>query len=287
MPHLDCNAAIAKMLPIMTPTRLARLSAIASALLFAPGALTAAAGADRVEARFEIYGFAGFHVLTNRTTVEEAANRYTIAMDLDTRGLASIFVDLTSHSEVRGRLLKDAARPDAYRAAVRRNGADRQYAVDYRGDGSATDASASPSTGRPLLVAADQARGSVDQLTAYFLVERQLAHRDTCAQVVPVFDGGALYNLRFTDVERETLSADGHQNFTGPTRVCEVVREEIVGSRNKDEDTYRRGKVWYAQLVASDWMVPVRMEFETAFGKVKGYLAELRGGGVNLHLMGE
>jgi hypothetical protein len=34
-------------------------------------------------------------------------------------------------------------------------------------------------------------------------------------------------------------------------------------------------------------MVPVRMEFETAFGKVKGYLAELRGGGVNLHLMGE
>ena len=30
--------------------------------------------------------------------------------------------------------------------------------------------------------------------------------------------------------------------------------------------------------------MPVRMEFDTAFGAVKGYLAELRGRGVNLHL---
>jgi hypothetical protein len=29
------------------------------------------------------------------------------------------------------------------------------------------------------------------------------------------------------------------------------------------------------------------MEFETAFGSVKGYLAELRGRGVNLHLLRE
>ena len=34
-------------------------------------------------------------------------------------------------------------------------------------------------------------------------------------------------------------------------------------------------------------MLPVRMEFETAFGAVRGYLAELRGHGVHLHLMRE
>ena len=34
-------------------------------------------------------------------------------------------------------------------------------------------------------------------------------------------------------------------------------------------------------------MVPVRMEYDTAFGVVKGYLAELHGRGVNLHLMEE
>jgi hypothetical protein len=34
-------------------------------------------------------------------------------------------------------------------------------------------------------------------------------------------------------------------------------------------------------------MMPVRMEFDTEFGVVTGYLAELRGRGVDLHLMRE
>src|SRR3954451_13068416 len=111
------------MMRIMILSRLVSLAAIAVALPFTPVASRAPAGeTDRVFARFEIFGFAGFHVLTNRTTIQEIGDRYTIAMDLDTRGLASIFVDLTSHSEVRGELAKGAARPEAYRADVRRNG---------------------------------------------------------------------------------------------------------------------------------------------------------------------
>jgi hypothetical protein len=34
-------------------------------------------------------------------------------------------------------------------------------------------------------------------------------------------------------------------------------------------------------------MLPVRMEFDTAFGNVTGYLAELRGPDVHLHLTRE
>jgi hypothetical protein len=79
-------------------------------------------------------------------------------------------------------------------------------------------------------------------LTAYFLLERQLARHGTCAVVAPVFDGNGRYNLRFADLKREILSADGYQSFAGPTQVCEVVREEIMAIRNKNEDTYRRGR---------------------------------------------
>jgi hypothetical protein len=87
------------MVGIMILPRLASLTAIAFALFFTPGGSRApAAETERVYARFEIFGFAGFHVLTNRTTIQEIGDRYTIAMDLDTRGLASVFVDLTSHS---------------------------------------------------------------------------------------------------------------------------------------------------------------------------------------------
>jgi len=34
-------------------------------------------------------------------------------------------------------------------------------------------------------------------------------------------------------------------------------------------------------------MMPVRMEFDTKFGTVRGYLAELRGRGIDLHLTRE
>lgn len=274
------------MVAIMILARFLPLAAIAFAFVFAPALLQApAAEVDRLDARFEIYGFAGFHVLTNRTTVREVGDRYAITMDLDTRGLASVFVDLTSHSEVHGELTRAAAHPEAYRSDVRRNGVERHYAVDYRRDGSVTNTSAQAQTARPFLVSAEQIRGTVDQLTAYFILERQLARGGNCSAVVPVFDGSGFYNIRFKDVRQEMLSADSYQTFAGPSRLCEVVREDIVTNPDRNEDTYKTGRIWYAQVVPGDRMMPVRMEFDTAFGAVKGYLAELRGRGAKLDLL--
>ena len=71
----------------MSSALLMVLRAILAVPVLVAGASKAPAGAaDRIEARIEIFGFAGFHVLTNSTTVEEAGDRYSIAMDLDTRG---------------------------------------------------------------------------------------------------------------------------------------------------------------------------------------------------------
>jgi hypothetical protein len=264
------------------------LPAIAAAFLVAPGTVTArAAEVDRVEARFEIYSFAGFHVLTNRTTVEETGDRYTIKTDLDTRGLASVFVDLTSRSKVDGALSGGTPRPRAYRSDVRRNGVDRQYRVDYHNDGTVADISPRPSFGLSLIAATERVRATVDQLTAYYLLKRQLSHGGSCALVVPVFDGSGLYNLRFANVKKDTLLADSYQNFAGPSQLCEVVREDIVVNPDSNERTYRRGNIWYARLAGGGRMEPVRMEFDTAFGAVRGYLAEWRGRGVDLHLMAE
>src|SRR5205807_10061227 len=110
-------------------------AAITTAILFSPHSSPALTEPDRIDLRIEVYGFAGFHLLTNRTSVAASADQYSIAMDLDTRGIASVFVDLRSHSEVRGRIGRDAAHPEAYRGDVRRNGVDRSYRVDYRAEG--------------------------------------------------------------------------------------------------------------------------------------------------------
>jgi hypothetical protein len=274
------------MVAIMIFARFAFLAAIAFTLLFALAALKAPAGeVDRIDARFEIYGFAGLHVLTNRTTVQEAGDRYAISMDLDTQGLASVFVDLTSHSEAHGEFVRGSVRPEAYRADVRRKGVEQHYAVDYRPDGTVINASVPASAGRPFFVAAEQTRGAVDQLSAYFMLERRLARGGNCSLAVPVFDGSGFYNLRFTELKQETLSADGYQAFAGPSRVCQVAREDLVVNPDSNEDTYSKGRIWYARVVPGDRVMPVRMEFGTAFGAVRGYLAELRGPGTKLNLV--
>ena len=266
--------------------RFVPLAAIAFAVLFASAALKAPAEeGDRVDARFEIYGFAGFHVLTNHTTIQEIGDRYAIAMDLDTRGLASVFVDLTSHSEVHGEFARNTAHPEAYHADVRRNGVERRYELDYRRDGSVTNASAPAEAGRPFLLDAEQIRGTVDQLTAYFEVERQIARGGNCSIVIPVFDGAGFYNLRFTDLKQEVLSADSYQTFVGSSQVCQVVREDVVVNPDRNEDTYKTGRIWYSRVTAGGRVMPVRMEYDTAFGAVKGYLAEFRGRGAKLNLV--
>ena len=62
-------------------------------------------------------------------------------------------------------------------------------------------------------------------------------------------------------------------------------REEILANLNKNEDTFQRGRMWYARFAGVERAVPVRMEFDTKFGVVTGYLAELRGRGVDRRLL--
>jgi len=54
--------------------RFATLKVIVVALLVTAGAFKASAGeGNKLEARIEIFGFAGLHMLTNRTTIEDGA----------------------------------------------------------------------------------------------------------------------------------------------------------------------------------------------------------------------
>jgi hypothetical protein len=247
--------------------------------------LTAAQAADldHIEMRIEMFGAAGIHVATNHTTVEEAAERYAITTDVESRGIGAVFIDLTSHSEVHGRLTNAAVRPQAYVGEVHRNGGVTRSRVEYAADGAVTAESIPPAETRtpvtPLLM-----RGTVDQLTAFFMIERQLASRGSCALVVAVFDGRRRYDLHFTDVAPEGSPAAADRSFAGATQVCRMRREAMAGfldDSGRTEGAYA-GTLWFGRLVRGDLMIPVQMEFSTEFGTVTGHLAELSGRGVHL-----
>jgi hypothetical protein len=245
-----------------------------------------ARAADRVDLRVEVFGFAGLHLLTSRTSAEVTPRGYAIAANLSTRGIVSAFVDLQSHSEVYGTLASQSPRPDDYRAEVRRNGTEREYEVKYLANGDVINTKA-PLRKRRVDIDPAQLRGTVDQLTAYFLVERQLARTGSCSAIVPVYDGSELYRMRFIDIRSETLAADGYQSFAGAARLCEVVRDVVVANPDLEESTYDRGRLWYARLLSDGRMFPVRMEYDTPFGQVHGYLGELDSPGVHLNFDGK
>lgn len=268
------------MISVLTPSPLRVAALLLAAIWFC--AAPAEAG-ENFATRFEVFGFAGIKVLTLRTVTKESGDRYAITADFATEGLASLFADLTSHTEVGGRLVGDSAQPESFRGEWRRNGEDRSSRIDYGPDGNIDTATAPPLPGP---VAQSTLRGTVDNLTAYFRLERQLAHTGSCALTARVFDGRHAYDLVFSDAGRGALAPAGGQNFAGSTIACAMVRYNwpYFPDPTKDEGA-RQGTIWYARLGPVDLMVPVRTRMDTQLGTVDGFLADLHGSGVDLALM--
>src|SRR5579862_9557114 len=108
------------------------LPPVGGLLLVMGGALAQAPSqTDRVAMRYEVFGSVGLHLLTNRTEIDEVGERYAVASELATRGVAGLLLDLADHSKVKGRLTGDWAVPETFRSDVRRNGEDRHDRVDY------------------------------------------------------------------------------------------------------------------------------------------------------------
>jgi Protein of unknown function (DUF3108) len=242
-----------------------------------------AAADGPITTRIEVSGFAGVHVLTLHSRTDENGGRYAITVDYATEGLAKLFVDLTTRAQASGRLTNGLAQPDWFRNVSRRNSVERHSRVDYRPDG-AVDGGTTPAAPDPIAPA--RVRGTVDNLTAYFRLERQLARTGSCALTARIFDGRHAYDLVFSDAGQQTLSPSGGQNFAGPTIACHMERRnwpDVVDSE-KDEGA-RGGTIWYARLVPGDLLVPVRTQMDTQLGVVEGFLAELHGPDVDLALM--
>jgi hypothetical protein len=247
-------------------------------LLMAP-----AIRAEPTTLRVEVYGLMGLHVLTLHSSVDEAGDHYAITTDYATRGIAGVLVDLSTKAEVSGRLQNTSARPISFRRDTRRNGEDRHDKVDYGPDGTVT-ASSTPPPQSPVSPAVE--RGTVDNLTAYFLLERQLARTGSCSLAVAVFDGRYRYDLYFTDAGKSKLPSAAGQEFSGDAIGCHMRRvDRSAVTEPEQSEGASQGTIWYAKLVPGAALVPVRMQMKAQIGVVDGYLAELHGGGVNLKLM--
>jgi hypothetical protein len=247
----------------------------------------AAAADEVVTMEFQGFGPAGLHLVTTHTVIEEAAAWYQIEGDFSTVGLASIFASVAKRSETRGREVAGKPEPELFDSETDRGGAVQHLRVAYRPDG-VPSGSATPPPQEPVTpVSFSQLAGTVDNLTAYLLLERQVAHGGGCDLRVPVFDGRHRYDLEFGDAGHHILSPAEGQKFSGPTQACRMTRYEIGGFYvdKHHEEGASAGTIWYASLLPGDLAVPVRMTMQTEIGDVTLFLSQLRGQGVDLKLM--
>jgi uncharacterized protein DUF3108 len=258
--------------------------AVASLLL---AASAPAAADDVIEMSFEGFGALGLHLMTTHTRIEERAAAYTIEGDFQTSGIAAL-AGIGNHSVAQGREADGQPQPVSFTSDTVRKGATQRLHVDFKGSG-VPDGSVTPPPQEPVTpVDPRQLSGTVDNLTAYLRLQRQLARAGSCALRVPVFDGRHRYDLRFSDAGTAMLAPAERQNFTGETRVCRMARDEIGGFYidKKHEEGARAGTIWYApQLLPGELAVPVRMRMDSEIGEVAVYLSQLRAKRVNLRLM--
>ena len=256
-----------------------------AALLVLCGCAPSAAAADGgpVTTRIEVFGFAGVHVLTMRSRTDEDRDGYAVSISYATEGIAKWFVDLTTQAEVSGRIVDGRPQPLWYRNNTVRNGTRRRNRVEYRPNG-VVKAVATPAPPDPI--AAARTNGTIDNLTAYFRLQHQLAQTGSCNMTAHVFDGRHAYDLIFSDAGRQTLKPAVGQDFSGPTIVCHMVRHPWPGLDDPEQDEgAQEGTIWYARLIPGDLLVPVRTRMDTQLGIVEGYLAKLHGRGVYLDLL--
>lgn len=263
-------------------------SAIWAGALLLVGANHSVAAEDVVTMEFQGFGPAGLHVLTTHTIIEETPAAYVIQGDFETAGVGALFANVANRSLVQGREQADVPHPVTFDSETNRNGAIQHLRVTYKPNG-VPDGSVSPPPREPVTpVNYNQLPGTVDNLTAYLLLERQVARGGGCDLRVPVFDGRHRYDLVFSDAGQHMLTPADGQEFKGPTQACRMVRDELGGfyvDKNHEEGA-SSGTIWYApKLITGDLAVPVRMAMQTEIGDVRLFLSKLHGRGVNLKLM--
>jgi hypothetical protein len=266
----------------MKPRRVAGFSRLAAVLVCGAAPIAAAHAADRISMRIDVVGPLGMRVLEMHSLLEENPGRYAVSVDYATTGLAGLVIDQKTYAVAHGQLVPGSAIPASFRNQTTRNGVERNSQVSYSANG-AVQGSSSPAPSN--VVAPEAARGTVDNLSAYLRLERQLATKGTCALTVPVFDGRHRYDLVFTDGGRQTLQPQGGQNFEGVATACNMQRYDRTVDDSERDEGARSGTIWYARLIpGSDMMFPVRMKLTTQIGTVDAYLAELQSSKVNLKL---
>jgi hypothetical protein len=270
-------------------TRGALLAAVA--LTCGAAALPAPAGAGEIELRYAVH-VGGLHVFDAVVDATLGANRYEMAVEANSRGVADWLAPYRGRSAVRGTLAAGAPRPEGYRSDRTFRGEGRTVTLGYAAGGAETrvEDRVEPAEARRDRdpVPDPMKPGTVDPLSAGLALLLRAGEAGRCGTDARVFDGLARYDLSAADRGAARLAPTRYGVYAGEARRCAVEHRMLAGfwrgrpsaaAPSSAEEGRERppASVWLAPIGPGGLPIPVRAEAEGWFGAVVIHLVGARG----------
>lgn len=220
---------------------------------------------------------AGLNIFAFHATADLGGGSYRVETGYRTSGLLGAFVAGDLHTLALGHWREGAAVPVQFQTWGLWRGDKREMLIEYVAGQPNVRKAIPPIAGeREPVSLADQAN-TIDTLSGFAHLTRQVNETGKCAAQARMFDGRRLVAVSVVDRGMETLEPDSAAMHAGTALRCDMISRQIAGFAFDDGRdplaTETHGTLWYARPLIGAPMMPVRMSFELhMFGHATMYL---------------
>ncbi|PWS37265.1 DUF3108 domain-containing protein [Falsiroseomonas bella] len=244
------------------PAMMRRPAALALLALLLPGA----AAAQPLRARYEVHALGSVLLeLEARFELSEAA--YRIEAAFRTRGMAALLVPAEHFSRAQGAFTAEAAAPAAFVSEGTWRGNRRRIVLDWTNrDPRVVELVPNDASEDREPVPPPLQRGTVDILSAFAALTRQVDRAGHCDLTAPLFDGRRRSDIATRSAGRERI-LPWRNAWHGEALRCTYEGRLVAGFR-RDQDRARqeepqRGTAWMAVPYPGAPPIPVRIDIPT------------------------
>ncbi len=211
------------------------------------------------------FTWAGIRLGKLELSMEEGATDYKLRLAVTSAGIVNWFTHHESDTEVKGLHTAKGYQPLYYESNYKTKKKPRHIRLQYTKDGTNTEVLNEPAEDRTLRpeVKPELRNGSFDPLSALMVLRSDQL-------TIPAFDAKRFYEVKATDVGKETMAIIGKDT---ETQHYTLARTPLGGLTEKEKTEYKNGEPPLHFYLSTDARhVPVYMTMPILMGSVKGIL---------------
>lgn len=209
-----------------------------------------------------------------------SGNSYTIDIDGDVSGLASLVAAGTANIESSGKVNGKGLVSEKFALETRTNGDRFKVSFEARNADVTSFHVFPPLTenkNRVPVIA--KHRSGINDPVAAFLIKADTLSPEICNRTVEIFTGIERYDIDMSFAENQTATST-RTGYQGPVVLCRMSYRPISGHfTNSDTTNYMRTNqrflIWYAPMGDTGYAIPYRILIGTAFGDLSMVLTRL------------